>query len=486
MTRLAVRRSLSLISSDHDASGEHRPTAKEIFAPEQHANALDPNTPIVVGARGAGKSFWAGVLEQDETRSVTAEAYPRLGLDRLVVKAGYTGFAGQGLVTSKIIDSRIPEGEEAQRAADLWQAIIIRAGDGAIGNMNANDTIKQYMDRYRDPEDATQKLGEIDERLRKNGLTLLVTFDALDTLSRDWQRSTQLVDALMETVWSLRSRKSIRAKIFIRPEQLNDDALKFVELPKLRSNRVELAWNQLDLYGLLFWRLSEVEDVEAKGFFASMCDELGAAIPKDRARRRTAWSLLTHRAIQKDMMVKVAGPYMGRGYKKGGTYDWPYKHLGDAAGKVTPRSFLKLFAEAAKFGQAPADQVISAEGIRHGLREASKVRVDQLVVEYKWVSRALAPLAGLTVPCSPSVIYEKWEKSKTIQTIMKASQDNSSGFLPPFPARRLGDKNELLAGAMARIGVIAFRPDGRFDMPDLFRVAASMLKKGGTTPNRSN
>ena len=84
------------------------------------------------------------------------------------------------------------------------------------------------------------------------------------------------------------------------------------------------------------------------------------------------------------------------------------KHLGDATGQVTPRSFIKLFVEAAKFGQSPSQQSISAEGIRHGLREASAVRVDQLAIEFKWVSRALAPLAGLRVPCEPQAIYERW------------------------------------------------------------------------------
>jgi hypothetical protein len=47
----------------------------------------------------------------------------------------------------------------------------------------------------------------------------------------------------------------------------------------------------------------------------------------------------------------------------------------------------------------PGNQAISAEGIRDGLHAASKVRVDQLGIEYPWVKRALLPLAGLRVPC---------------------------------------------------------------------------------------
>ena len=128
----AIRRSLAELPSDHDASGEYRPTVEEIFAPEQHASALDPNTPVVVGARGAGKSFWAGVLEQDDTRQATALAYPRLGLNRLLVRPGYTGLAGDGLANSRTIDARVPVGQEDVNAVDFWQAVVLRAAKLAL------------------------------------------------------------------------------------------------------------------------------------------------------------------------------------------------------------------------------------------------------------------------------------------------------------------------------------------------------------------
>jgi hypothetical protein len=36
--------------------------------------------------------------------------------------------------------------------------------------------------------------------------------------------------------------------------------------------------------------------------------------------------------------------------------------------------------------------------------------------------------------------------------------------------------------ALEKIGVMFSRKDGRLDMPDLFRVAAKLLKKGSTAP----
>jgi hypothetical protein len=69
--------------------------------------------------------------------------------------------------------------------------------------------------------------------------------------------------------------------------------------------------------------------------------------------------------------------------------------------------------------------------------------------------------------------------------ILDAANDPDGGFLPPFPLpAKEGKELELLANAMQRIGLLSIRDDGRVDIPDLFRVAALMLKKGGTPPTQ--
>lgn len=477
-----IRKRLVDMRSDHDAQGDHRPTVEEMFAPQQHANALDPNTPIVVGARGAGKSFWAGVLERDDTRAAAAQAYPHLGLDALIVQPGYSGFADEGAVSARTIASRVPPGEEDSKAYDFWQAVILGAVRSAVSRVKAPEKISDLMREYEDPEDASAEFRRLDSLLAKKEQILLVTFDALDTLSRDWTRSGKLIDALFEVVWALRARRNIKAKVFIRPEQLNDESLRFVELPKLRSGRVELEWTQMELYGLLFSRLASTKSKAFRAF----ADAVGAPVPPYIAITRGRWPLVYDKAMQRQAMESLAGKWMGGGKKKGATYDWAYNHLADAKGRVTPRSFVTLFSQAGQhaLSNAPRDTVITAEGIRHGLREASKVRVDQLVIEYKWVKRALAPLARLTVPCADDAVFNRWEESKTIRTILSAADDPEHGFMPPFPSKKIRVEGHLqaLMEAMERIGVLSHRSDGRVDIPDLFRVAALMLKRGGTTP----
>ena len=126
------------------------------------------------------------------------------------------------------------------------------------------------------------------------------------------------------------------------------------------------------------------------------------------------------------------------------------------------------------------DQVISAEGIRHGLREASRARVNQLELEFPWVKRVLVPLSRLQVPCTASVIRDRWEEIETIPAIFQRAERDE--FLPPFDPKAEGSSDERLIATLVRIGILTVRADGRFDMPDLFRVAARLLKKGGVAP----
>jgi hypothetical protein len=53
--------------------------------------------------------------------------------------------------------------------------------------------------------------------------------------------------------------------------------------------------------------------------------------------------------------------------------------------------------------------------------------------------------------------------------------------LPPFPSVGAAGPAQLFT-ALERIGVMFRRRDDRLDMPDLFRVAARLLKKGGVAP----
>jgi hypothetical protein len=477
-----IRRGLASFdtSANHTASGEGRPKTDEIFAPEQHAGALDPNNMIVLGARGAGKSFWAGVLGNEDTRLVAAEAYPQLGLEKITVKLGFTGQVNDGSVSRATIDHQVPEGQENTRGLLLWRCVVLRALKSAIDPMAQSLTVGRMMELYSDPEEWEADCAEANLQLANAGGKVVVVFDALDALAIEWDRLRNLIDALLEVAWSMRGFSAVRLKLFLRPDQIRDLGLRFVELPKLLSGATNLRWSGPDLYGMLFAKLGTANDLECRAAFLRLLSESDIPAVPDSLRKLRHWPLANKKPVQAHVFMRLAGAYMGRGKKKGNTYDWPLNHLADGHGEVTSRSFLTLMIQAARHQPHPFDQALSAEGIRHGLREASKTRVEQLAIEFKWIKRALTPLARMQVPCAASDIIQRWEANETIKAIESAAVQMQ--FLPPFPPEMPEHEYEKLIETFVRIGVLSIRKDLRYDMPDLFRVAAKLLKKGGVAP----
>lgn len=477
----AIRRAIAEIPSDisNDAVGQHVARVKDMYAPETHAAALDPASPIVLGTRGTGKSFWSSVLGQAKTRAEAALAYPRLGLSKIDVRFGYTGIGGPDGIAADALDAAVSSKATIDEAKAFWWATILSA---AARRQSETARPKHFLEPARDPEQREDLLIRHEHQLRSEGRVLLVVYDALDTVARSWPRRRLLTEALLEVVWAMRAYRSIRLKLFLRPDQIDDDALRFVELPKLKTGAVRLEWSARDLYGLFFSRLAMAEgDPALRGFNAALA-KLGLAAGSKESILTRRWSLATNTRDQERLMSLLAGPYMGKGayaYKKGSTYRWPIAHLADAFDEVTPRSFLGMMIAAAKYGPPPVDQVITPDGIRHGLRAASRTRVDQLHYEFPWIKGVLAPLAGLLLPQHEEKVYEVWERAGTIRRLQKeAAQDQ---YLPPFPDDGRGRPGELFE-ALERIGVMFRRADDRLDMPDLFRVAARLLKKGSVAP----
>lgn len=479
----ALRQAIAAIPADvsNDAVGENVPKLEDMFAPETHAAALDSGAPIVVGARGAGKSFWSGVLGQDATRNAAAKAYPNLGLDRVKVSFGFTGGVGgsQG-VTTEMLNSVVKPDATSDSAKAFWWATILRAAaKGANENpLSFKDAVAVSMDW----EARGVLLDRFEEYYRSNALTLLVVYDALDTMATTWPRRRLLTEALLEVVWAMRAYRRIKVKLFLRPDQIDDDALRFVELPKLRTGAVRLTWSKADLYGLLYARLILTPIDNGKLAFERLLKNLGISTARQEKILARQWPLAHKLEDQSQVMEVLAGPYMGdgvNGHKKGKTYDWPIKHLADAFAEVTPRSFLGLMIAASKYGGVSDDRAITPEGIRHGLRAASKTRVDQLHQEFLWIKGVLAPLAGLLLPQDDKEVFKAWRKTKTLEQLIVDTKMNN--YLPPFEVEKGTSERDIFL-ALERIGVMFSRKDGRLDMPDLFRVAAKLLKKGGTTP----
>lgn len=475
----AIRDAITTIPPEvaNDAHGVAAPKLEDLYAPQTHAAALDPVAAIVQGARGTGKSFWAGILGDSELRKAAAIAYPQLGLDRIDVRFGFTGLGGVEGIDKDKLDACVPASAGVDEARTFWWATILRAIDLSAGRPPRR--LPELLEVAADLEEREALLSSHDAELQSRGRILLVVYDALDTIASTWPRRRVLTQALLEVVWSMRAWRAVRPKLFLRPDQLDDEGLRFVELPKLRTGAVRLTWERTDLYGLLFARLAVGQASDAFARLLAAQQMVGASRDEILARR---WVLTFDEASQRRLMSSMAGEFMASGpygHRKGRTYDWPLAHLSDAFKEVTPRSFLGLMIGASKHGHPPVDRVITAEGIRHGLREASKTRVDQLHQEFPWIKGMLAPLAGLLLPKPADDVHDVWVRAGTVAQALEDAQVH--GYLPPFSHSSHPNERDCYV-AMERIGVMFRRKDGRLDMPDLFRVAARLLKKGGTAP----
>jgi hypothetical protein len=480
-----LRSGLLSINPDVSHRATEPPDPSEIYTPSHHISALNPDNSIVVGIRGAGKSFWAGALGGDDAREVVTSAYPELHLERYLIAYGFTGFEGDPIAPSP--DTAQQYTESADRARLFWRIVVFRALGHAAG-LTIPNTYRELMGALSDPEDREMQMRDGDTTLNQKGKRLLLIFDALDTLSNDWPRLRLLTKALLEVTYAMRSYRSLRLKLFLRPEQLDDPLVGFTDLSKLKAGRIDLSWGSVDLYGLFFTRLAN--EGASREAFTTLARQEHIDLGSRSNRVRLPASLTHDPVVQERIFVRLAGRYMGSDHRKGKTYSWLPAHLADAFRMVTPRSFLTSLRKAAEVSRAADNRLLSIEGIKEGLREASRVRVDQLKDEYKWIELALAPLEGLRIPCTEEDIIQRWRDVKTTQAIEGDSKQK--GYLAPseMPSTEhdkkaipVVDRDRGLIMTLLKIGVLERRPDGRINMPDIFRIGAALIGRGRVAPS---
>lgn len=464
---LAIRKVLAALDPKAASKAAEPLPINELFTPKSHMDALDPIRTLVVGNRGVGKSVWSGVLADENTRLRVSDAYPDIGLDSLEVCLGFHESAAQtdGVAPSPAtLSALLSKGVDA---TDIWLAVLFRALVPKALPNSLKDTVKWIKE---DSERAEARLRKVDAELTAKGTTFVLVFDALDRMSNSWETIRTLTTGILKLALDVRGYKSIRCKIFMRTDQFKDDSLfRFPDASKLRSDRVELVWHGSELYGLLFHRLRN--DTKSRAPFARF---VRRALSRENIKTPTE---------QAKVFSLIAGEFMGADPRRGRTYWWVIDHLADAFGETTPRNFLVALQMAARSRSLPTDTPIGHISIREGVQAASEVRVDQLREDYPWIEKVLKDLKGLEVPCSPAAFSNRWRERATV----KAITSNNGSDQPPGPMgleKTVDSKpgEEVLLDALKIIGVIEERGIDRINMPDIFRVAAGIKRRGGVRP----
>lgn len=445
----------------------------QVFFPSSHRNVLDIKRQLVVGNRGMGKSFWTHALTNLDVRKQLADAYSFPGLARTDVVIGFNG--------STKISGATPTIEEIQRVSKneedpqlIWQAVILRAVRSlspTVTNLSLIDTLELLKVR---PDNYPVELSTADDAAIHRGASILIVFDALDRLSsKGWDPIRKLTKGLLLTVLGLQSFRCIRAKVFMRVDQFADNELfRFPDSSKVTNDRVDLTWQPHELYGLLLFEL--MRHPGAKSTLRILATGLGAdsALP---AKGRVD----SNPEQQAALISAVAGEFMGKDRKRGRVYTWVPLHLSDAANTCSPRTFLTAWQTAAEHQPATPGLAVDHRGITEGVRAASRARLTELLEDYPWIETALDPLRRHFVPIPRDELFDLWRNARVSEAI-----NNAEGLAPIGVVGK--DDHDGLLKTMANIAVMEERANGKINVPDIFRVEAQILRKGGVAVPRRN
>ncbi|MBI3756358.1 MAG: hypothetical protein HY267_00125 [Deltaproteobacteria bacterium] len=457
------------------------------YVPPSHARALDPENTLVEGIRGAGKSFWWAALNSEPHRRFVSSVFPetRLG-SNVEVSQGFGPQLPTKLTPSKDTLVQLAESFEPRH---IWRAVVAvhaRFPAPFPGEAKWREKVQWVREN---PEDYDGLFYAADEALASSGKVRLILFDALDRLADDWPHIRPLARALLQVALDLRACRGIRAKLFVRPDMLEDrEICAFPDASKLLGRKVALTWQRVDLYTLLFQCLGNAP--KSGSVFRGHCDKV-FHLKWEQEKESKAWvvprTLRTDEDKQKEMFHAIAGPTMASGpsgHKRGFPYTWLPNHLLDGRDQVSPRSFCAALRHAAN-SETPEEwsYPLHYKAIQAGVQAASRIRVDEITVEdYPWVGILMAPLRGqVTVPCSAEEILTLWEKKETLSTLrdVLAEQGDQKVKLPP---QHMNEGPEGILQDLAELGLIQRLLDKRIQMPDVYRIAFGLGRRGGVKP----
>ena len=449
---------------------ERTPDIKYTYFPTSHAKALHPDSMLVVGIRGAGKSYWWSALQKEDHRMLIETTLPQTKItrDSFISKGFGENPSPEDYPGKDVLVSLLSKFDARQ----IWRSIVLfhLLKQGEISNPLSK--LSEWKDRvgwvHENPEKVERFAFNADVKLEKSERYHLILFDALDRTADNWPFMFKLVRGLFQVLLEFRSYKRIRPKAFVRPDHLEDPSvMDFPDASKVFTQNVELSWPRNELYGLL-WQYLANEPNKGKLF------RDGCRIKFDK--RDNVWiipeGLRNNEETQRKVFNKITGPWMGRDRRRGFPYTWLPNHLGDTRRQVSPRSFLAALRYAADDNPRPDyEYALHYESIKRGVQEASKIRVSEMKEDYPWVDSLMKPLSGLTVPCFFEDIAGKWQQEGTLKQLKSASVK-----LPPahLEAGDFGIRKDLEA-----LGLFERMSDDRVNLPDVYRVGYGIGRRGG-------
>ncbi len=433
---------------------------------------------LVTGMRGAGKTFWWGALQEPEIRQLIdlVNQDSTLSKDTEV----RTGFgvrpAPEDYPDKDVLRQLLQAGAEPRTVWRTVQAWQIAGADLPIRKQRSWEARLNYVEQ--EPEAIARLFLDSDTEYEKKGTYFLLLFDALDRCSDDWKDMYRLIRGLMQTALDMRSYRRLRVKMFLRSDQVDEAQMAdFPDASKVLSSAVELSWPASELYGLLWHNLVNGTHGEEFRNFLSVSNWMPINIG-DKQLFSVPRRLISKVDFQRGRFHMISGPFMGRNRRRGFPYTWIPNHLGDTAGRVSPRSFLRALRTAADdtTERYPEHEyTLHYESIKRGVQAASETRVAEIKEDYPWVDRVLNCLGGMTVPCKFEEISARWKENSVLDHLTEDVEQNAV----KLPPRHIDNQAQGVRLDLESLGVFLRMRDDRVNIPDVFRVGYGLGRKGG-------
>jgi hypothetical protein len=410
-----------------------------------------------------------------------ASVYNRLQLENLDVALGFGGseFEAEHPSNSELVYLL----QQGLAAEPIWRAVYLSLLPVGLRPAGFDGSWEQKVRWVAEsPSLRTEVFREIDKHFVSAKRRFLVAFDALDTMSSTWAEIAVLMRGLLQLGLFLRNARALRIKLFLRPDMAEEPSLWAVgDSSKLRYDEVTLTWTRRDLHALLIQYLAnDPRSHEIVSQFVK--DKFNATLRNETDRYELPLSLTQDESAQELFFTSIAGEYMGKSATKGRTYTWVPNHLANARGFAAPRSFLLAISVASDKSRSQ-DTALDLQGIQEGVRQASDSRMRELGEDYRWINAVFRPLRDTIVPMTRAELISRWRSEKVIALINnETAQDATGRYLPPPGVEGQKDDpstHSALLDTLDRLGIVSTLSDGRINMPDLFRLAAGVKRKGG-------
>lgn len=387
---------------------------KHFVAPEAMANLVDRSTALVVGAKGAGKTWlWRYLVENSSAAyrlpegvqfivghssrpvrpddlHLSADALKEIERDAKMEKYGSHKAFWYLYAFSRLVQWRPALGECARSVAKGPERLALRKIVEAASSRYLQAALTEALHMESVATLAEALLAEVDRRLLQENAVVSLAYDGLDTgfdvgrAEDSASRRDRFVVALLQVLSDVRSRlRRISLKVFLREDIYLNVTMQ--NKSHLEAAKMELRWRSIDL-----WRIALNVAATSRTYIdliQRMQPGIGRPWPGDES-------------TLKALLIPLWGSTVD-GTNRTKTANYVEKRITDAADRLFPRTLVQLLDGAIRkereVGPPFGQRVLRYGSLKAGLTEASAQRVDALKKEYVELAPYLDALVDMSV-----------------------------------------------------------------------------------------